>query len=180
MGIQEKHLAGVFQLLFPVLCCLLIRKLVHVPMRKASTQRGSAKGDGSKARRSGQCRCSHSKQSLKDFCFSGMKNSTLYSYKTLYVRSLPLWFPSSSEVSWSGEVSWWERIGFFCWAVALMSEHLKGNHRISRDQYFLYTLCIHYERRETCQHIHPMCTPLQIIIILVFEETTGSEVASSW
>lgn len=140
VGIQEKNLAGVFQLLFPVLCYLLIRKLVHVPMCKVSPHRDSAKGDGSKARRSGQCLCSHSKQSLKDFCFLGMKNSTLYSYKTLYVRSLPLWFSSSSYVSWSEEVSWWEWIGFFCWAVALMSEQLKGNHRISWDQYFLYTL----------------------------------------
>lgn len=40
--------------------------------------------------------------------------------------------------------------------------------------------CIHWERRETCQHIHPMCTPLQIIIILVFEETTASEHLWVW
>lgn len=131
LGVQEKNLAGVFQLLFLVLNCLLVRELVHVPWGKAFPQRDN---DWMKW---AFC-CYHSKQSLKSLCFSVLKNLTLSSYRPLHVRTLPLWFFFIiGIITWKNPLV---KVDWFFWLVlALRSEQPKKNHRVSCHQYFLYT-----------------------------------------
>lgn len=85
-----------------------------------------------------------------------MKNLTLYSYRLLHVRTLPLWFFFFIIIVMICKIPL-IRVDWFFW----LAEH-SGLSSLSRIVGFLETniSCIHLERRETCQYIHPMSTPL--------------------